>query len=273
MGYQKLTKEQEQQLVQEYIEGTPVHVLMEKYGFKTKKSIADKVKKYGGENAIEEAKKNRKTYSIAFDGVTNQFNAYFLGLMLTDGYIIDENKFGIELTDEDCIQFLSEVTQKKYHTYEATGLGVKKRHRIIFSDRQSVKKLAEYGVVPNKTKILGKVPLSLEEEKFIPYIIRGIIDGDGSVFKTGYGAPAFYVCSASENFIYWLKQIFEEKLFFQDMSVSKSSKDLWRLDCANQRNILKLIALVYDKPYGMNRKYSLIREMFRDYNRDNLLLS
>lgn len=28
-----------------------------------------------------------------------------------------------------------------------------------------------------------------EEEKFIPYIIRGIIDGDGSIIKSSYGAP------------------------------------------------------------------------------------
>jgi hypothetical protein len=33
-------------MVQEYIDGTPVTELMAKYGYKTKKSISDKVKKY-----------------------------------------------------------------------------------------------------------------------------------------------------------------------------------------------------------------------------------
>ena len=37
MGYKKLSQEQELQLVQEYINGTNVNVLMDKYGFKTKK--------------------------------------------------------------------------------------------------------------------------------------------------------------------------------------------------------------------------------------------
>ena len=46
MGYKKLSNEQEFQLVQEYIDGAPVKVLMERYGFATKKSIMDKVKKY-----------------------------------------------------------------------------------------------------------------------------------------------------------------------------------------------------------------------------------
>ena len=76
MGYQKLTEEQERKLVEEYISGAPVKVLMEKYGFKTKKSISDKVKKYYGAEAIEQARKNRKSYTISFDGVTNCFNAY-----------------------------------------------------------------------------------------------------------------------------------------------------------------------------------------------------
>ena len=36
-------------------------------------------------------------------------------------------------------------------------------------------------------------------------------------------------------------------------------------------NILKLIALVYNKPFGMNRKYNNLRKTFRDYNNDALL--
>ena len=35
--------------------------------------------------------------------------------------------------------------------------------------------------------------------------------------------------------------------------------------------ILKLIALVYNKPFGMNRKYNNLRKTFRDYNNDALL--
>lgn len=128
---------------------------MVKYGYKTKKSITDKVKKYESAEAIEIARNNRKNYKIEFDGITNVFNAYFLGLMLTDGYIQDENKFGIDLTDEDCIAFISKITNKEYKSYEYDeNENRKTRYRIIFSDHSSVSKLNEYGVVPNKSKIL-----------------------------------------------------------------------------------------------------------------------
>ena len=192
MGYKIHSVEEEKQLVREYINGVPVQTLMTKYGYKTKKSITDKVKKYASSDAIQIARDNRKTYKIEFNGITNSFNAYFLGLMLTDGYIQDEHKFGIDLIDEDCIAFLAQITNKEYKKYEATDDIRKTRYRIIFSDKKSLNMLAQYGVVPNKSKILQGPHLTEEENKYLPYIIRGIIDGDGCIYKTSYGAPAMY---------------------------------------------------------------------------------
>ena len=195
----------------------------------------------------------------------------FLGLMLTDGYIQDENRFGIDLTDEDCIAFISKITGKEYKSYNDNE-PYKTRYRLIFSNKAVVETLARYGVVPNKSKILQNIQLDEEEERYLPYIIRGIIDGDGCVYSTSYGAPAFYICSASEIFIKWIKKTLENKLYFKELSIVCSKEGLWRIDTANQQNILKLITLVYDKPYGMSRKYNFIRKTFRDYNKDNLLV-
>ena len=272
MGYKLHSTEEEKQIVQEYISGVPVKTLMIKYGYKTKKSIADKVKKYKSIDAIEIARNNRKNYQIKFDGISNLFNAYFLGLMLTDGYIQDNNKFGIDLTDEDCIAFISNITGKEYKSYKSLEENHKTRYRIIFSDSESLNKLNEYGVVKNKSKILQGPHLKEEEYKYIPYIIRGIIDGDGCIYKTSYGAPAMYICSASYDFIMWVKSILENRFYFKELSIVQSDTGLWRIDTANQQNILKLLILIYDKHYGMSRKYNLLRETFRDYNKDNLLL-
>ena len=53
MSSRKLSEQEEMQLVKEYEQGAKVKDLMIKYGYKTKKSIADKVKKYGTEKAIQ----------------------------------------------------------------------------------------------------------------------------------------------------------------------------------------------------------------------------
>lgn len=79
---------------------------MTKYGYATKKSITDKIKKYYPENyddIIKEAHTKRKGYEYEMKIIDSEFDAYFLGLLLTDGYIVRDREAGIDLADEDCI--------------------------------------------------------------------------------------------------------------------------------------------------------------------------
>lgn len=277
MGYQKLSKEQELVLVEEYKQGVSVQSLMTKYGFATKKSITDKIKKhYPNEydEIIQEARKKRKDYSYSLEKITNDFDAYFIGLLLTDGYVARDREIGIDLTDEDCISFLSKTIGKEYKTYLSSPNtktdNPLPKYRLILSDIKLVQDIARFGIIPNKSNILQGPKLFEEEWHFLPYIIRGIIDGDGCVFSTSYGAPAFYITTKSQDFANWLVNVLTNKLYMKDIRLT-TNREMYRIETANQNNILKLITLVYDKPYGMSRKYLKLRKMFRDYNSDLLL--
>lgn len=267
-----LTKEQEQQLVEQYLSGISLSELRKKYGFKTNKSITDKVKKYYGKEKGQELiggmRGIRKGYSYTMEKIENLFDAYFLGLLLTDGYITSREKdLGLDLTDEDAIKFISERIGHEYKKYDYSENNNRlPRYRIILSDKKLVDNVKRYGIIRNKTHTLQGPNLYPEEEKYLPYIIRGIIDGDGCVFKTSYGAPAFYICSASEDFIDWCKFVLENKLYMTNINKRRSKAGLWRIETAEHYNIIKLLALVYDKPFGMERKYNSIRKMFNDYN-------
>lgn len=169
-----LTKEQEQQLVEQYLSGISLNELRKKYGFKTNKSITDKVKKYYGKEKAQELISSmrgiRKGYSYTMDKIENLFDTYFLGLLLTDGYVTSREKdLGLDLTD-------------------------------------------------------------------------------------------------SEDFIDWCKFVLENKLYMTNIDKRRSKVGLWRIETAEYYNIIKLLALVYDKPFGMERKYNSIRKMFNDYN-------
>ena len=145
------------------------------------------------------------------------------------------------------------------------------RHRLIISDKELVEQVKRFGIVSNKSLILQPPQLLPQEEKFLPYLLRGIIDGDGGVAPTSYGGAQFYIVSMSENFIDWLVDVLENRLYMVDIHKNQNERGLWRIETSNQSNILKLIALVYDKPFGMARKYNLLRQTFRDYNSDPLL--
>lgn len=271
MGCKKLSDEQEKQMIELYRQGASVSKLQKQFGYKTKKSILDKVRKYcnNPDEVIKEARNNRKQYSINLEKIDSAFNAYFIGLMLTDGYIKDKNSFGIQLTDEDAIKFISEATGQQYHKYEQED-GHKPAYRIIFYDSDQVELLKRYSITARKSHTVRGFDLTKEEEQYLPFLIRGIIDGDGCIHKTTKGSAAFYVVSMSKDFILWLKEIFEQRFFMADMHISQSKAGLWKVETSLQVNLFKLMAIVYPFPYGMSRKYNALREMFRDYNRNNL---
>ena len=274
MGYKKLSNEQELQLIEEYKQGIPVKTLMAKYNFSTKKSITDKIKKhYPNEykKIILEGHNKRKGYNYNLEHINSPFDAYLVGLLLTDGYILsDRDGFGIDLTDEDCIKFLSDTIGQQYKTYYKDG--ILPRHRLLVCGSGLSKQLERFSIIKNKTYFIDKPNLYDDEKQYLPYIMRGIIDGDGSVSQTSYGGAQLYIVSQSEKFIDWCKTVLENNFYMIDIHKRQDPKSgIWRIETSNQYNILKLIAIVYNKPYGMARKYNELRKTFRDYNKDILL--
>ena len=273
MGYKKLSKEQELQLIKEYKQGTPVTELMNKYGYKTKKSITDKIKKYYPDeykNIITEARDNRRGYTYSLERITSPFDAYLVGLLLTDGYALsDRDGVGLDLTDEDGIKFIANTIGTTYKAYDD---GVHKtKYRILITVPGIKEQVKRYGIIHNKSYAIPKPILYDDEHQFIPYIIRGIIDGDGSVAKTSYGGAQFYIATMSKDFAEWIVDILTNFFFMEDIHLHQTNQGIYRIESANQYNILKLIALVYNKSFGMNRKYNNLRKTFRDYNNDTLL--
>ena len=273
MGYKKLSKEQELQLVEEYRKGTPVIELMSKYGFKTKKSITDKIKKYYPNEyklIVKEAQNNRRGYTYSLEKITSPFDAYLVGLLLTDGYVLsDRDGIALDMTDEDVINFIAETIGTSYKSYHNDNHKI--RYRVIITRPGITKEVERFGIIPNKSLLVPCPSLLEDEEQYIPYIIRGIIDGDGCVSKTSYGGAQFYIVTMSEQFTNWIVYILKNRFFMDDIHTRQNENGLWRIETSNQYNILKLIALVYNKPFGMNRKYNILRKTFRDYNNDALL--
>ena len=273
MGYKKLSKEQELQLVQEYIEGAPVVELMSKYGYKTKKSITDKVKKYYPNEynkIIKQAQDNRRGYIYSLEQITSPFDAYLIGLLLTDGYVLsDRDGIALDMTDEDVIQFVANTIGTTYKSY-SDGIH-KTKYRVLITVPGITEQVKRFGIVPNKSLIVPQPQLKKEERQYLPFIIRGIIDGDGSVSKTSYGGAQFYIVTMSNNFAQWIANTLVNDFFMEDIHIRQNENGIYRIESANQYNILKLIALVYNRPFGMNRKYNNLRKTFRDYNNDALL--
>ena len=263
----------ELQLIEEYRKGVPVKELMNKYGYKTKKSITDKIKKHYPDkynDILNEAQISRKGYTYSLETISSPFDGYLVGLLLTDGYLLsDRDGLGLDMTDEDVISFVAKTIGTKYTKYEYYGK--KDKYRVLINMPGIKKQVERFGIIENKSLKIPAPILKDEEIQYLPYIIRGIIDGDGCVSPTSYGGAQFYIVTMSEQFADWIISVLSNNFFMEDIHKRQSKAGLWRIETSNQYNILKLIALVYNKPYGMNRKYNILRKTFRDYNNDALL--
>lgn len=270
--------DRDKQIVKEWMTtNTPTSQIAKKYGFATNQSIINRVKKAYPDLDVRTFSRERiKTYNLDFTNIDSSEKAYLLGLMYADGYISTHTKFGIDLTDEDCIEWLAKITNHTYNKYPGSGGTLpngrtaerKDRFRIVWSSQKNVEQLAEWGITPNKTSTLEGGDLNKISSVYYPDLVRGIIDGDGCIYQHSDGRSiSFYIMSASESFASWCKELLE-KIGMTNIHINKTD-NLYKVESSAIANIRILHDIIYDKKYGMNRKRQHLREMFRDYNRSS----
>lgn len=140
------------------------------------------------ENSIEKTKHSLKNHNIKrdyFETIDTEEKAYFLGLMITDGYVKEKkgsNLFGISLKSEDKYMienFKKELNSdvKIYHDKRDN----KECYSIEITNQKMCDDLKNFNIVPNKTYLLNDINIELIPENFRKDYLRGIIDGDGSI--------------------------------------------------------------------------------------------
>lgn len=272
----KYTNEEEKNIAKEYINGASSGSLCKKYGFKTQKSILDKVKKYYGNDYVRTATESMniaKNYpEFHMDIIDSKFKAYFLGIVASDGCIHEDNYcenhdyVEISMTDKDVIEYISSSLGREMHAYARPEGCTKNRktiYRVNIYDQALVNELENnYNITPRKSKTLKGFKWRRPEYKYIPYFVRGYIDGNGWIRKDG---KEFYICSGSKDFILWMKDILESFLYMDDLNYFSVynegyGEDLFHIRTALNKNINILKDVIYDMPFGMSRKYNLLHD-------------
>ena len=116
-----------------------------------------------------------------FQKIDCEEKAYFLGLLIADGNVFKDNtgrqaSISITLNLEDeymLLKFKNILNANTNVGYDGRGCGqIAIRSNIMAED------LAQYGVIPRKS---SSTYLPQIEEKYMHHLIRGILDGDGSI--------------------------------------------------------------------------------------------
>lgn len=158
-----------------------------------------KVAKLLEEKGIKTTKGNHYRYNFHdfdyFETIDSHAKAYFLGLLMADGYITDnsqrhgEDGFGISLKIDDLPiieslkKYLKATNEIKIYT-EYKGYSKSKGltyARLILRSQKTVDDLIDKGVIKKKTLIKKFPSASKVPEEFVYSYLRGYMDGNGSI--------------------------------------------------------------------------------------------
>lgn len=183
------TVEIERDIVNLYIEGLSASEINLALGspFKTTKSIYDVLRKYNIK--IRNSSDYRIINDYCFTFIDTEQKAYWLGFLLTDGWVQSKNgvgqkEIGIQLQARDAyilenLKLLFQTNNQIMEVSKKAQGREWKMARLVVSSDQIAEDLARFGVVPNKTPITKIYPNLIPKEHF-RHFIRGIFDGDGS---------------------------------------------------------------------------------------------
>ena len=125
--------------------------------------------------------KNPELKERFFEKIDSEEKAYFLGLLIADGNIFKNNtgrqasiSITLDLKDEYMLLKFKEILQANTNIgHDGRGCG-----QIAIRSDTMAKDLSQYGVIPRKslTTYLPNI-----DDKYMNHLIRGILDGDGSI--------------------------------------------------------------------------------------------
>ena len=244
---------------------------------RTVKSISlklNQLNKHLKKRTPEEESLYRRIYSVDdnyFENIDTQKKAYWLGWMVTDGYVlsklntkrgvINTNSIGLKLSEKDIdvlkdfkndlkadvdIQFVKRRSGKVYKnkiTNKETFIQGGNQAELRFSSAKMVQDLEKYGIHQNKTYDIG-FPKVLDR-KFYSGFIAGVISGDGCIdIRLNHGKTKLLRCIIAGNYelVEKIHSILVKEIGVnaeKTISKCKGSAQLYRLEL-NQTETINL---------------------------------
>lgn len=221
---------------------------------------------------------NNDVYNFSI--INSSWKAYFIGIMLTDGCIDKNNKISIASIDKEIIELFANKFNSiiNVRTFSNNDLLIYKKYKQIkIASRQNlymvyityksynsnfITQLNRFGIHYDQSTNIDYPHLLPEEYQFLPYIMQGIIDGDGCILYIG---RMFHISSMNKNLLIWCKLVFEKwfgmtNLHLYDVTGKKYSQPFYRLDTSIKENMKILKNSIYKNNIGLERKYKILQE-------------
>lgn len=213
-----------------------------------------------------------------FETINNPNKAYLLGFITADGSVSrDFSCVGIEVkrSDSGLITFAQQQINPKAKIYDIkyqtstycksngkTYVSNKDDVKITFNSRDLARSLGKYGIVPNKTFLISKVPVDLIPNDLLRYYFRGLIDGDGCIHKDG----KISIYSGSFNFIKDVQKVLSKQVGISLLKIYHGTS--YFVTWSSKEDKRKMFHYLYDDlnaTYFYPRKYQRLLDFMKKY--------
>lgn len=186
-----------------------------------------------------------------FETIDTENKAYFLGLIISDGcvFIQKPKQNSVNISLQECDKYILQSFIKDIHTNKHLTTDNRGCFEISILSDKMVEDLLKYGVVPKKS--LNTIfPTNINYNMY-SHLLRGIIDGDGSVsFYKRKDRPNSYtkairLCQGNEKFLNDIIQFLHKEINTNIISIYQEKESLWSIAYRNNEDMLKIYNYLY----------------------------
>lgn len=267
------------EIIQLYKEGKSLTFIANKYniyGVKIKKVLIDNniaIRTRAEQNAITNQERAKKVNHNYFDKIDNCQKAWLLGFLTADSNIHASRnriKIGLSSVDKDILEKIQQEIQleKEILDYE-TNKGFKVSELSWSSANQKIK-LAQYGIVPNKTyKELHLPNFKTDDFKFA-YIL-GYFDGDGC-FKNDGNTCRIEICSYNSTILQDFADFINKTLSIPKKVYKNPSRKNYYTITYSAEDATRILNKMYEimnknNYFYLQRKYQKYKDWQKQNNR------
>ena len=232
------------------------------------KCVPNTIKKYisSDERYSERVKFNYNNPNLNhnfFENIDAEEKAYILGFLIADGNVYKDKssyriRIEVQLEDRYIVDLIKEkigISNSVIYRKKQSKNKLSHTIKIAFVSEKIFKDLEKYGVVPNKTDktFFPNVPKNM-----YCHLIRGLLDGDGSIpdYRESYRQSIQFI--GSKQLITSLKDFLIKELNVYDVVVSERKKKIpiYQVVWSSRVDVKNIGEFLYSNShYYLKRKY------------------
>lgn len=197
--------------------------------------------------------------------------AYILGLLMADGSVMEKEGISCRLVfyskDIELVGFIKEELSDCRPSKKTKRDGL---YYLSISSKVLANELALYGIVPRKTfkTYYPEIPPEYDAD-----FIRGLFDGDGSVFPTNKGRSLAFVWMGTSELLTSIVERLSHHLDIRHRKLQSTQSRAWKLRYEARRDIERIFCFLYSKDCCMwlDRKFSRAEQFFREIHHSEVV--